>query len=200
MSNAFKNRLEVQKVLRGTILSALEKLGHTGWGCAEFSSPQYVSFDKCVLMNLVRSEKIGNGGIVYQRSNDSLIGKVEWIDRQHWQIHIIAKRKLNATSSTIVPEDIANELVAYLNTFGVDEFRKCGCAPERIDTTTIFIYNDDNEIYQKRAVFTLKLQVPKELSIMQDEMTPKSPYVLPNEHKSGEDKTSSAKGFGHFPV
>lgn len=186
MSNAFKNRLEVQKVLRGIILVALEKLGHTGWGCAEFSSPQYVSFDKCVLMNLVRSEKIGNGGIVYQRSGDSLIGKAEWIDRQHWQIHVIAKRKLDATSSTIVAEDIANELVAYLNTFGVEELRKHGCAPERIDTTTILVYNDDNEIYQKRAVFTVKLQVPKELSIKQDGMMPKYPY--------------SPTGSGSYPV
>ena len=34
----------------------------------------------------------------------------------------------------------------------------------RIDQSRIFVYNDDSELYQRRAVFPLKIQVAKEFS------------------------------------
>ena len=61
----------------------------------------------------------------------------------------------------------------------MNSFRANGIAPERIAGATIFVYNDDNEIYQKRAVFTVKLHVPKELKTQQELVEALLPKIRP---------------------
>ena len=74
---------------------------------------------------------------------------------------------------------MASELIAWLNGPGTNRFRANGIAPERIDGATILVYNDDNEIYQKRAVFTVKIEVPKELTTDAIEADAVKPKVMP---------------------
>ena len=158
------NRLKIQKILRSIIIEALNHLGLTGWTVQEFAASQYVSLDSCVLMNLVRTKRLGwQSNAVTEDISTGAKRKDEWLELEHWQIHVIKKRPLGADEDTVVTEDVAENLIAWFNGPGMAKFRKNGIAPERIDENTVFVYNDDNEIYQKRCVFTVKIQVPKEL-------------------------------------
>ena len=57
--------------------------------------------------------------------------------------------------------------------------KRRGLAPLIIDDKLIFVYNDNSEIYQKRAVFTVKVQVPKELTMSEVEMEVLLPKIKP---------------------
>ena len=172
-------RLKVQKILRSVIYEGLNAIGFTGWAVNEFASPKYVSFDKCVLMNFVRSHRLGWQYDNLTGDDSTTVRKDEWLELEHWQLHIIAKRPTDEDSNSIVAEDVASELIAWLNGPGMDRFRANGIAPERIDGATILVYNDDNEIYQKRAVFTVKIEVPKELTTDAIEADAVKPKVMP---------------------
>ena len=173
------NRLKVQKILRSVIDEGLNAIGLSGWTVQEFASPQYVSLDKCVLMNLVRSHRLGWQHDNLTGDDSPAIRKDEWLELEHWQLHIIAKRPTAADVNSVVAEDVASELIAWLNGPGMNSFRANGIAPERIDGATILVYNDDNEIYQKRAVFTVKIEVPKELTTDEHEIEAIKPDVMP---------------------
>ena len=200
MSTANKNRLEVQKILRDNIIAGMTALGYTGWGVMEFANASMQKADKVVLMNLIRNNRVGWQGHRYEDVANAFKRVDEWIDEQSWQLHIICKRTATTTVADVLPEDVADNLITWFNGVGADLFRKSGVAPLRIDYSSVIVYNDNSDLYQKRAVFTVKIQVPKELTTNQDEMTPKNPYVLPNEYLSGVDMTPSAKGFGQFAV
>jgi hypothetical protein len=75
--------------------------------------------------------------------------------------------------------DIADILIAWFNGKGCEELRKFGVANERIRQGDIIVYNDDSELYQKRAVFTVNLQVPKELMVGEVEMEGILPKIKP---------------------
>ena len=173
------NRLKVQKILRSVIGEGLNAMGLSGWAVQEFASPQYVSFDKCVLMNLVRSHRLGWQHDNLTGDDSTTVRKDEWLELEHWQLHVIAKRPTAADADSVVAEDVASELIAWLNGPGMNRFRANGIAPERIDGSTILVYNDDNEIYQKRAVFTVKIEVPKELITDEHEIEAIKPDVMP---------------------
>ena len=173
------NRLKVQKILRSVIGEGLNAIGLTGWAVQEFASPQYTSLDKCVLMNLVRSHRLGWQYDNLTGDDSTTVRKDEWLELEHWQLHIIAKRPTATDANSVVAEDVASELVAWLNGPGMNRFRANGIAPERIDGATILVYNDDNEIYQKRAVFTVKIEVPKELITDEHEIEAIKPDVMP---------------------
>ena len=67
-------------------------------------------------------------------------------------------------------------LITWFNGKGCDEFRRVGVANLRIDPSSVIVYNDDSNIYQKRAVFTMKLQVPRDFEygmIAADVLKPK---------------------------
>lgn len=174
------NRLKVQKILRSVIAEGLRSIGLTGWNIQEFASPQYTSLDKCILLNLVRVQRLG-----WQWSNtvdgdvSGVKRKDEWLELEHWQIHVIAKRPTTADENTVVAEDVTDALAAWLNGAGMELFRRNGVAPERIDSNTILVYNDDNEIYQKRGVFTVKIQVLKELTTDEMEAEATKPKIKP---------------------
>ena len=172
-------RLKVQKILRSVIDEGLNAMGLSGGAVQECASPQYVSCDKCVLMNLVRSHRLGWQYDNLTGDDSTTVRKDEWLELEHWQLHVIAKRPTAADADSVVAEDVASELVAWLNGPGMNRFRANGIAPERIDGATILVYNDDNEIYQKRAVFTVKIEVPKELTTDEHEIEAIKPDVMP---------------------
>lgn len=173
-------RLKVQKILRSVISDGLSAIGLTGWTVQEFASPQYTSLDKCVLMNLIRTQRIGwQWDNMVDVESYGAKRKDEWLELEHWQLHVIAKRPTAADENSIVAEDVTEALAGWLNGPGMDAFRRAGIAPERIDGNTILVYNDDNEIFQKRGVFTVKIQVPKELITDEHEIEAIKPDVMP---------------------
>ena len=177
MSEKMKNRLEVQKIIRGNILSGLETLGYSGWDVKEFANAHMTKADKVVLLNYIRSVRVGWQGKRYAVEDDSLRKSEEWISEQHWQIHCIAKRPSSPNAITVLSEDIADILVAWFSTSeSVDMFRRNGVAPLKIRGNDVIVYNDNSDLYQNRAVFTLKLQVPKEIDIAQHNVSGMDEY------------------------
>jgi hypothetical protein len=165
--------LSVQKVLRSVLLSGLDAVGYDGWTVVEFGNPEFINYDRCLTMQLLRQKRVGWQGRSYDIINEDFKRKDEWLTEYQYQVQVLLKRPKNATAETVTAEDVADIMIAWLNGPGVAEFRKYGVAPLRIDGASVFVYNDNSDLYQKRAVFTVKIQVPKEL-------TTKQHFVVPN--------------------
>lgn len=164
MSDANKNRLEVQQIVKGAVSAGLAAMGYGGWTVQEFASASFQSADKVVLINLIRSARVGWQASSLVANDDYVARKDEWIEEQSWQIHCINRREGKVTGKEVLAEDIAGMLVTWFNGPGCDYLRMKGCASLRIDGDSIIVYNDNSDLYQKRAVFTVKIQVPKELT------------------------------------
>jgi hypothetical protein len=178
---ANKTRYEVQRILRSVTLSGLEDLGYSGWNVVEFANPEFINFDKVVTLQLMRERRVGWQGFSYGVTDNAsrLDRKDEWLSEQHWQLQLLMKRPRNPTADTPMAEDIADSLVAWFNGVGMAKLREGGVAPLRIDGTTIFVYNDNSDLYQKRAVFTVKIQVPKELVYGENALEVIKPDIKP---------------------
>ena len=180
MSKENKNRIEVQDALIATIEEGLALLQYTGWTVMEYAPSQFASFDKVISLQLLRSRNAGWQGHEDRMVDGKPVTVEKWIDQQSWQVQIILKRKRKIDGSSILAEDIANNLAAWLNSaHGVIAMKKRGLAPLIVDDKLIFVYNDNSEIYQKRAVFTVKVQVPKELTMSEVEMEVLLPKIKP---------------------
>lgn len=180
MSQKNKTRLEVQKILIASLNECVESFSLSGWQVMEFANPSIQSADKVILVNMIRAERVGWQGRNYRNdSQDQFSRSEEFIEEQSWQIHVIAKRKRPMTSADMLAEDMATLLITWLNGFGVDGLNAHGVAPLRIDLNNIIVYNDNSDLYQKRAVFTVKLQVPKEITLNQAEMAAVKPKLMP---------------------
>lgn len=180
MSLDNKNRIEVQDALIAVIEEGLALLQYTGWTVMEYAPSQFASFDKVISLQLLRSRNAGWQGHEDRMVDGRPVTVETWIDQQSWQVQIILKRKKRLDGSSILAEDVANNLAAWLNSLhGANAMRKRGLAPLIIDDKLIFVYNDNSEIYQKRAVFTVKVQVPKELTMSEVEMEVLLPKIKP---------------------
>lgn len=176
-----KGRYAVQKILRSVLLSGMEGIGQSGWEAVEFGSPEFINFNKVLTMQLMRQKRVGWQGWNYELSN--LPGKIdrkdEWIAEYHWQIQILLKRPESITEESVVAEDVADLIIAWLNGPGIEAFKRKGVAPLRIDGASVFVYNDNSDLYQKRAVFTVKIQVPKTLTTGENVVDALKPDVQP---------------------
>ena len=180
MSKENKNRIEVQDALIATIEEGLALLQYTGWMVMEYAPSQFASFDKVISLQLLRSRNAGWQGHENRMVDGKPVTVEKWIDQQSWQVQIILKRKRRIDGSSILAEDIANNLAAWLNSaHGVVAMKKRGLAPLIVDDKLIFVYNDNSEIYQKRAVFTVKVQVPKELIMAEEGLDAIKPDIKP---------------------
>lgn len=168
MSSAYKTRYEVQKIISDCLKKGIDTyLKEDGWGIMEFAQASFTSANKIILINPVRVKRLGWQGWKYKNAEFQLHRVDELIEEQHWQIHVILKKSTNPSIEDMQADDVASILVSWLNGLGVSEFRKYGVVNTRIDANQIIVYNDDSELYQKRAVFTVKIQVLKELTIEQ---------------------------------
>lgn len=170
MSASNKTRYEVQKILADCLkagLAALVVEDH-GFDVMEFAQASFQKADRIVLMNLVRSNRIGWQGRNYSVENDDLKETEDWIECQRWQFHVILKKLPNPTVDTMQADDVASMLITWFNGRGNEFLRDRGVANERVDSNSLVVYNDDSGLYQKRAVFTVKLQVPKETKVSQN--------------------------------
>lgn len=171
--------LTVQKVLRSVLLSGLNAVGYDGWTVVEFGNPEFINYDKCLTMQLLRQKRVGWQGRKYEDTPQGFKRKDEWLTEYQYQVQVLLKRPRNATAETLTAEDVADTMIAWLDGPGVDEFRRHSIAPLRIDGASVFVYNDNSDLYQKRAVFTVKIQVPKELTVGENVMDQIIPDVKP---------------------
>ena len=171
VSEANKGRLEVQEILKEVIEKGLAATGHDGWIAMEFANASFQRANSIVLMNRLRSKRVGWQGRKYEPTVDELRRVDEYIDEQHWQLSLVRKRRNDTTQGDDLVEDAADDLIAYFNGYGCDDFRKRNIGMLRIDADSIIVYNDNSDLYQKRAVFTVKIQVPKELKLKVDVVT-----------------------------
>lgn len=181
MSDANRTRYEVQKILADSIKSALSSYvgSDHGFEVMEFAQASFQKADKVCLLNLIRTKRLGWQSVKNPVVNDELKRRDEWIECQHWQIHVILKKSDSPTVDTMQADDFANILISWFNGKGCDELRKYGVANERVDPSQLIVYVDDSELYQKRAVFTVRLQVPKELTMGEIEMDTVVPKIKP---------------------
>lgn len=177
MSLENRTRLEVQTVLRSCILEYFTKSSQDGWDAVEFGNFNKVKADKVVTMNYIRSKDVGWQHCVYAGS--PLLRKDRKITQQDWQIQVILKRSASTGDGAILAEDIADNLIMWFNGMGCEYLRKNGMANLRIDTNSVIVYNDNSDLYQKRAVFTVKIQMQKELTIRDIEANAIKPKVKP---------------------
>ena len=179
MSELKKSRLEVQAILKSCIEDGLAFMKRTGWAVMEFANASFQKADRVVLMNLVGTRRVGWQGRSHSLKDGGLIAKEEWIEEQRWQIHCVCKRGQSASPNDEYPEDACSDLVTWFNGMGCDKLRTHGMANLRIDSDSIFVYTDNSDLYQKRAVFTVKIQVPKEVTTGQDAVDAIIPDVEP---------------------
>ena len=179
MSAGNKTRLEVQKILIDSISAGLAYLNETGWGIMEFANASFIKADKIILVNLINARRIGWQAFSFPMNQQVLGRKDEWIEEQSWQVHTLCKRVDNGAANDARAEDVATNLVAWFNGPGCDELRRHGVANIRIDSAQILVYNDNSNLYQKRAVFTVKIQTPKELTASQPDVEATLPKVKP---------------------
>lgn len=177
MSAENRTRLEVQTVLRSCILEYFTKSLQSGWDCVEFGNFDRCKADKVVTMNYIRNSDAGWQSSEY--GGTPFVRKDRKIAQQDWQLQVILKRNASTNDGSILAEDIADNLVMWFNGPGCDYFRKHGMATLRIDTNSVIVYNDNSDLYQKRAVFTVKIQMQKELTIRDIEADAVKPKVQP---------------------
>lgn len=179
MSIGNKTRLEVQTILKSCLEEALGRFGCSRWTVMEFANASFQSADGVVLMNRLRSRRVGWQGHRYGIQDDVLTRIDELIDEQHWQLSVIKKRSNTTTADDALAEDVADNLVTWFNGVGCDWLRARGVANLRVDADSVIVYNDNSDLYQKRAVFTVKIQVPKEVKQEQAEMAAVKPRLKP---------------------
>ena len=134
MSEANKGRLEVQEILKEVIEKGLAATGHDGWIAMEFANASFQRANSIVLMNRLRSKRVGWQGRKYEPTVDELRRVDEYIDEQHWQLSLVRKRRNDTTQGDDLVEDAADDLIAYFNGYGCDDFRKRNIGMLRIQT------------------------------------------------------------------
>lgn len=170
-----ENRLEneVFALLRECAILGLASYGYDqGTEVQRFAQANMNYKDKLVLMHLVSHSKVGWQAHYYK--NDPLLGlrrSEEWIDEQHWSVSTIKRMQQIDTKDTVSADDIALALVTWFNGMGLEWLRTKGMATLPIDPTEIMVYTDDSQLYQRRPVFEMVVQVPKAFAAKSNEIT-----------------------------
>ena len=170
MSQTNKTRFEVQTIIKSAITKALTDLSISGWDIREFANPSLQKGNKLILLNYVRNDRVGwqSGSDVVE--NQQFKHREQWIECQTWHLHIIAKRTDSTTDSSIIAEDVANNIIAWFNGVGLAYLRNKGVSINVISNSQILVYDDNSELYQKRIVVPIRFNVPKVLLSNQVEM------------------------------
>lgn len=172
LENPLEN--EVFKILRECALLGLEAYGFKdGADVQKFAQANMNYRDKLILMQLTHHSKVGWQAHYYR--TDALTGHLyrreEWIDEQHWAVSTIKRMQNSDTKDTISADDIALSLVTWFNGPGLDWLRTKGMATLPIDPTEIIVYTDNSQLYQRRPVFEMVVQVPKAFAEKTNEIT-----------------------------
>lgn len=174
MSERYKLKYEVLKILRDNIIKGLESFGlpistrkeDGGWRVIEGEQPSFRNMDKCVLVWLEQSERIGWQGWkdIYNKDTKKFDTEETFIDQQRWKISVLYKRTTAEVTETEMPyttQDIAGMLIAWFNRLGCQEFRKHNCANLIIKSKDLKTYKATSDVQQWVSEFPLLLQVIK---------------------------------------
>lgn len=164
ISPTMKGEYQVLKILRDSIIKGLEEFGiKDGVDCRRFAQANFNHGDKLVLLNLVDSQRVGwqafNFKFNQARGKEERID--EWIEQQTWQISAIKRMLQNDDTETVSADDMITALITWFNGIGNLDLRKSGIANLPIDARSVMVYNDDSDLYQRRVLFTMEVQVPK---------------------------------------
>ena len=187
----YKTRYAVQKEIIANINLAFSSLnlqpeaGSTekGWSVMEFAQASFNNADKVVLLDYMDSQRVGfqgweYGGVMNDETKASRTD--DWLEQQTWLVHTLRRIKPSDVSATLMTcEDMADILIGWFNGHGAIELKKHGIGTLRIDRNRIFVYNDESELYQKRAVFPLRIQVPQEISLQMSRVSEWTPGIYP---------------------
>lgn len=172
MSETFKTKYEVSKLIRENILKGLAAFGlpiraegsTEGWDCIESDQPSFKNENRIVTFYLENVERIGWQGYSkeYDKDTDTFTVTDNWIELQTWKVNVLLKRKDGPTTTdNITTNDVASMLIAWFNRLGVVEFRKHYCANFFIQLKELHNYKGTADVPQWTSSFPLKLQVPK---------------------------------------
>lgn len=158
-----KGEYEVFKILREKTINGLSAYGVTsGVDVRRFAQANIANGDKLVLLNLTDTQRLGWQSFNYKTVISSNLKRTdEWIEQQEWQFSFIKRMKNTDTINTITADDLCNYCIAWFNGEGGLMLRNSGVACQPIDPHSVIVYNDDSDLYQRRPVFSMKLQVPK---------------------------------------
>lgn len=191
MTTNFKTRYAVQKELIANISLAFESLqlqpaaGSTekGWAVQEFAQASFNNADKIVLLDYMESNRVGFQGWKFgaaKNDNTKAVRVDDWLEEQTWLVHTLRRIKPSDVSASFMTcEDMAGILIGWFDGQGAIELKKHGIGTLRIDRNRIFVYNDESELYQKRAVFPLRIQVPQEISVQMSRVSEWTPGIYP---------------------
>jgi hypothetical protein len=158
--------MEVQRILRECVQvglrATLEGENPNEWSVAEFGNASIVTADKIILL---RCSMQNNAG--WQWDTEEEEGKLQEHQGtiQSWELHFIRKRKVEDSDETKLTSDYAQLIMAWLNGLGCEWLRKYNMSILRIDNSRLVEYNDNSSLYQRRAVFTVRVCVPKIITI-----------------------------------
>lgn len=173
MSAENKTRLEVQAILKSTIAEGLAVFGvdASRFTIMEANQTPITSRGYAILFKMVSGRRTGIQAPKYRVVHDddgNVTGAFfdhSFIDEQEWLISVLKPRMPNPTPATLLAEDVAQTLIAWFNGPGCVRIRQKGVSSLYIREKPVEVYKNDSALYDKSASFTLKLLVPKKLSV-----------------------------------
>lgn len=177
MGSEFRTRLDVQRVLRSVIKEGMAENGYPDFECLEYADAIIATYDRAVFMNHMPSKRVGFQKWTYRGIPNSqwLVRRDEWIDEQTWKLHVLCK----ASDSEVYSEDVAQVLVAWLNGPGSISLRKSRIGVLRVFQSDVSSYNDDSDLFQKRTVVDVTIQVPMAMESNTPVMYPEGVDTFP---------------------
>lgn len=186
MSEGYKLKYEVLKILRDNIVKGLESFGlpigktqgDGGWRVFEADQPAFRNLDQCVAVWMEGMERVGWQGnrSSYNKETDKFDTYDTFIEQQEWRVRVIYKRNTDEITAQAMPltsSDVAAMLISWFNRLGCEEFRKHNCANLYIQMKDLQVYKAASDVSQWVSEFPLFLQVPKTFTTEVEPATPK---------------------------
>ena len=170
MSAERMGEYEVFALLRTCLMNGLSEFGiSTGVDVRRFAQANFNHGDKLVLLNLVKTARVGwqarSYGMAEFDKVDKFARKDSWIEEQTYQVSCIKKMLKTDDETTLTAEDMSTSLITWLNGRGLDWLREHELSCYPIDPNSIIVYNDDSDLYQRRPVFSVTVIVNKSFKV-----------------------------------
>ena len=163
--NASEMTLEnrVFATLRKHLIDALDVFGTTGFSVQRFAQAEFTGQDGLVLLAHTGTTKEGFEWCKDKWDADTatLNAAYGWLESHTYDVTILKRMRRDDGEDTITGEDVACQLINWLNGPGVEKLLADGISILRIDGDALMLYNDDSDLYQRRVVFEMKIVLNK---------------------------------------
>lgn len=173
MTSGYMGKYDVLKIVRANVLNGLMAYGlyetkngvrECTWKCIEANQQSPQNKDKVVTLRLESSNTVCRYGTEYDATGESRTDS--WVDEMSWEICVLKKRMTEPVSSdTITGEDVIDMLIGWFNGPGLDYFREFGIAGLYVLKSSVKPYQDDSDVGQYKASFSLKTRVIRSLTV-----------------------------------